>query len=206
MPMSVRRIAAASLLVACILLVSITFDFAVPFIGYGLAAAFLFQVTKFPQRKFTATTLAAAGALLLFQRLLGVQRVELSFGSLLGFLGLACFLGVGPRANWAEGSERRDLMTVLTPAAVLAVFILGSQKSLGVASLVHPRTLDLYLLAADGTLGFQPSFLVGRWFRESHALYKFGEFTYLVIPLAMAAVYAGHMKRHDRTLWELIEL
>src|SRR3954464_3146833 len=175
MAMSFRRIAAASLLVACILLVSITFDFAVPFIGYGLAAAFLFQVTKFRQLKFTAITLAAACALFLCQRLLGVQRVELNFGALLGFLGLASFLVVGLRANWAERSERRDLMTVLTPAAVLAVFILGSQKSLGVASLVHPRTLDLYLLAADGTLGFQPSFMVGRWFRESHALYKFGE-------------------------------
>lgn len=74
------------------------------------------------------------------------------------------------------------------------------------ASLIHAKTLDLYAYAFDGTLGFQPSFALGRWLNTNPWLFPAVKVTYEGIVLAMAALYAGFMARREKPLWELIEL
>jgi PAP2 superfamily len=54
--------------------------------------------------------------------------------------------------------------------------------------------LDLYAYSFDGSLGFQPSFVVGRWFQDYPVVQAVGRFTYYSLPLAMALVYAAHLR------------
>jgi len=66
--------------------------------------------------------------------------------------------------------------------------------------------LDLYAYAFDGTLGFQPSFVLGKLLNNNPWLFPAVKVSYEGIVLAMAALYAGFMARREKPLWELIEL
>jgi hypothetical protein len=83
----------------------------------------------------------------------------------------------------------------LVPAAGFAFFILASQNLLNLAGLLRPQTLDLYAYAFDGSLGFQPSFLLGQIFKNYASVNQLGHLTYYALPIAMALVYAGHLRR-----------
>jgi hypothetical protein len=85
---------------------------------------------------------------------------------------------MGFRAVWAEADERQQLKSVLIPAAALTFFVFGSQRLLNLDGLLFPNTTDLYPYAFDGSLGFQPSFVMGRLFRDYPGVGTVGRFTY----------------------------
>jgi hypothetical protein len=106
-----------------------------------------------------------------------------------------------------NGREREACAyRALMPAAVLAFLVLGAQYSLNIASLLHPKTLDLYAFAFDGSLGFESSFALGRLLNSNPWLFPFLKVSYEGILLAMAALYAGFMRRRERPVWEIIEV
>lgn len=194
---SLSRLAIASLLGVLVLLAWIGLPFDVPYVGYGLAAAFVFQVAVRTKRSEIFFVVALAVPLILFDRLvINPGRLEdLQASTCMGMAGLVSFALLGFKAIWAEDEEKEQLKSILLPAAALCFFTLGSQRLLAMAGLIFRDTLDLYAYAFDGSLGFQPSFVIGRLFRESALISVIGHFTYFSIPIPMTLVYAAHLRK-----------
>ena len=115
-----------------------------------------------------------------------ILRVAASM-ALLGF-GAAIILGL--RAIWSEREGREKAFALLAPALILIVFIFGCARVLSLTSGVSPQTDDAWLYAFDGSLGFQPSFSVGKIMYDSIFLTRTSMLTYLALPFAMAVVCA----------------
>jgi len=77
---------------------------------------------------------------------------------------------------------------------------------LNLGGLLLLNTADLYAYVFDGSLGFQPSFFIGRLFQDHSLLGMLGQFTYFFLPVPMALVYAGHLRRKDRSPLFIAEL
>jgi hypothetical protein len=202
------RILVATLFGLFVLLAWTGLPLDVPYIGYGLGSAFVFQIAVRP-RRWEILPVVIAGAVLAFFEVLTVHHgrfAELRISTCFGLLGLVSFLVLGFRAIWAEAEERRQLKNVLIPAAALTFFILGSQQLLNLGGLIFTHTLDLYAYAFDGSLGLQPSFLLGRLFRDYEAVNLVGHFTYYVLPVPMVLVYAAHLRRRDAAPLFILEL
>jgi PAP2 superfamily protein len=202
------RILVATLFGLFVLLAWTGLPLDVPYIGYGLGSAFVFQIAVRPRRSEILSVAIAGGALALFD-VFTVHHghfEDLRISTCLGLLGLVSFLVLGFRAIWAEAEERRQLKNVLIPAAALTFFILGSQQLLNLGGLIFTNTLDLYAYAFDGSLGFQPSFLLGRLFRDYQAVNLAGHFTYYLLPVPMVLVYAAHLRRRDAAPLFILEL
>src|SRR5579871_3653743 len=77
-------------------------------------------------------------------------------------------------------------------------FVLGWTVS------AHPKTLELYLLSFDASLGVQLSFLVGQAFARSGWGAFAGWFFYMALPVPIAVVFAGQLLRSKRRAFEAI--
>lgn len=151
--------------------------------GWLLISALLVKVIHLPQVPFWILRLAASMALL-------------------GF-GAALILGL--RALWSERDDRDNAIALLAPALVLIVFILGCARVLSLTSGVNPQTDDAWLYAFDGSLGFQPSFVLGRITYNSLSLTRVALLTYLSLPFAMAFVCAWQIPRGARRVsWYML--
>lgn len=194
---SLIRICVATLFGLLVLSAWIGLPFNAPYVGYSLASAFLFQVAVRPRRREVTAVLVLGAALALLDRFI-VNRgggPQFQFSACFGFLGLASFTILGFRTLWADRDQRTELKSILLPAAAFTFFILGSTKLLNMAGMLFPHTTDLYAYAFDGSLGFQPSFAVGRLFRDYPWIGAAGHFTYYLLPLPMALTYAAHLRR-----------
>ena len=205
---SLLRILIATMFGLLILLAWAGLPFDMPYIGYGLASAFIFQIAIRPRRWEILGVVLGATALTLFDQFVvhHGSGQEFHLSTCFGFLGLFSFLVMGFRAVWAEGDERQQLKSILIPAAALTFFIFGSQRLLNLGGLLFPNTSDLYAYAFDGSLGFQPSFVMGRLFRDYPGVGTVGRFTYYSLPLAMAMVYAAHLRRKKTAPLFILEL
>jgi PAP2 superfamily len=85
---------------------------------------------------------------------------------------------------------------LLPPFLLVALGYFSSGLSASIANL-HPKTLDLYLYAFDGSLGMQPSFAVGRVVLGSLWLTRMCLFWYRVIPAVLMLVYAQQLVRRE---------
>jgi hypothetical protein len=180
-----------------VMLAWVGLPFEIPYVGYGLASAFIFQIAVRPRRgEILGVALGGVGLTLFDQFVVHAgTRHDFQMSTAFGMLGLVSFLVIGFRAVWAEGADRQELKSILIPAAALTFFVLGSQQLLNLGGLLFPKTMDLYAYAFDGSLGFQPSFVIGRWFRDFPAIGAVGRFTYFSLPLGMAMVYGAHLRR-----------
>jgi hypothetical protein len=89
----------------------------------------------------------------------------------------------------------------------MVFFVLSAQHLLGLANVLYPKTLDLYLYLFDGSFGFQPSFLMGRAMAASPILRIACLLTYISLPFVMALVYALHMpKDAEKPSWDMVTL
>jgi hypothetical protein len=177
------------------------------YVGCGLASAFLFQVALRPRRWEILGVLAGGGVLTLIDQFV-VRRAkpDFHFGACLGYIGLVSFLVLGLRTVWADHDEQKQLKSILIPAAGFTIFILGTSRFLGLSAMLFPKTMDIYAYAFDGSLGFQPAFMVGRWFRDYPLLGGIGRGLYEALPLAMALVYAAYLRLTKTTPLLLLEL
>ncbi|MGA7079115.1 MAG: phosphatase PAP2 family protein [Terriglobales bacterium] len=181
-------------------------DFRQPFVGYGFGGAFLLYLVaeRIPKR---LTILAALGALFTAWVVWGrYQDLATLLVQVLGAFGLASLLLFSCVIVCNGRNGEPAAYRALLPAAVLAFFVLASQYSLNMASLLHRNTYDLYAFAFDGSLGFEPSFALGRFLNSHPYLFPFMKVSYEGILLAMAALYAGFMRRRDKPIWEIIEV
>lgn len=181
-------------------------DFRQPFIGYGFGGAFLLYgaAERIPRRM---TMLAAVGALLTAWVVWGrYEDLAALLVQVMGAFGLASLLLLSCAVLWNGRNREPSAYRALLPAITLAFLVLAAQYSLNMASFLHQRTLDLYAFAFDGSLGFEPSFVLGRFLNSKPWLFPFLKVSYEGILLAMAALYAGFMRRRDKPIWEIIEV
>ncbi|MGA7292907.1 MAG: phosphatase PAP2 family protein [Terriglobales bacterium] len=205
MPLVVRAPLCA-LLGVLVLAAGTRLDFRQPFIGYGFGGAFLLYVAAEGSSKRRAL-LGAVGALLAAWVVWGrYQDLATLLVQVMGAFGLASLLLLSCTVLWNGRDREPAAYRALLPAAALAFLVLGAQYSLNMASYLHAKTLDLYAFAFDGSLGFEPSFVLGRFLNSNRWLVPFLQVTYEGILLAMAALYAGFMGRRNRPIWELIEV
>ncbi len=148
-----------------------------------LVSALLVRVTHLPEVPFWVLRVAAAMALV-------------------GF-GAALLLGL--RAIWSEREDSENSLALLAPALILMLFIAGCARVLSLSSGVNPQTDDAWLFAFDGSLGFQPSFTLGRVMYDSLLLTSTSMLTYLALPFAMAVVCAWQIPAGARRIsWYML--
>ena len=202
----VIRVLVCALLAAIAVEAILHLDFKQPFIGYGLGGAYLLFLAARPgwSRVALVSGIGLAGVVTtVWGRYEGIPTLLVQ---VMGPLGLASLV-VMSCALVLRGRERESAAyRALLPGGALTFLTLGAQYSLNMASLIHATTLDLYAYAFDGSLGFQPSFVLGRFLNASPWLFPAVKVSYEGIVLAMAALYAGFMARREKPMWELIEL
>jgi hypothetical protein len=181
-------------------------DFRHPFIGYGFGGVFLLQIAaeRSPRR---LAILGAMGALLTAWVVWGrYDGVATLLVQVLGAFGLASLLLLTYVVFWNGRDREPTAYRMLVPAIMLVVLVLGAQSSLNIAAFFNKETLDPYAFAFDGSLGFQPSFVLARFVNSKPWLLPLAKVSYEGIPLALAALYAGFMCRRNKPVWEIIEV
>jgi len=174
-------------------------NFDQPFVSFAFAGAVVFLfVAKARTREWIAGALAALIFGLCHAHFLQGKGGAPSMSLCAGMFGRGALVVLGAMTIWASPSERsRRLRMFLLPVGIL-LFVLASLVALNLTVPARPRLLDAYLYAFDGSLGFQPSFLMGRLFSDYPLLAGVGREGYLALPVAIALVCAGYL---EHTSW-----
>jgi hypothetical protein len=195
-----------TLLVVLADIAALRLDFRQPFVGYGIGGAFLVFLAGRPKPRQLLLALAAAAMIGFFVFHTRVNDVADILVEVIGSLGLASLLVLAGTLIWEPFAKRHRTTKLLLPASALTFMVFASVYSLNMASYLHAKTLDLYTLVFDGSLGAEPSFLCGRILAEHAWLFPIVKITYEGILFAMAAFYAAYLGRREKPVWELIEL
>jgi hypothetical protein len=192
---------------ALFLLAARSIDLSVPYLPLAIAGGFIFYLRSSPKvPEQIAWVLLSAGfaAIVRFPR----ENNWINTGSgILALFGLGAFFMLGVRWLWSGPIERRKAFAMLAPAASLVFFVLSAQRALNLADILYPKTFDLYLYVFDGSLGVQPSFLMGRAMAASPLLRIAALLTYTSLPFIMALIYALRLpKGIEQPSWDMITL
>jgi hypothetical protein len=171
-------------------------NFDQPFISYALASAVIFLfVAHSSTRAWAAAILAALGFTIcqaFFDQGAGAAAPSVSLYA--GMLGRGGFLVLGWRAICAPPQESLSLRRILLIPIGIVSFVFASLVALNLTVMAHPRVLDSYLYMFDGSLGFQPSFMLGRLFLRYKPLADVALCAYLGLPFVIGLVCAGYLK------------
>jgi PAP2 superfamily len=173
-----------------------------PFAIGGIAAFFLrARLSRWEVYVWLLSSALLVKAIHLPQVPFWVLRVAAAF-ALLGFGALLLF---GLRTAWSDREGQENAVALLLPSLILIFFIFGCARMLQYMSGLNPLTDDAWLYAFDGSLGFQPSFAVGRVMYDSAFLTRSALLTYLSLPFAMAVVCAWQIPRAAKQIsWHML--
>jgi len=137
-----------------------------------------------------------AGALFSFYAF-GLRALEPALASVCCYAGLGSWTVLAIRTIWAtpEINARRGLLPAFIASCLLVGFTYLAAPVLFFAEQLQPKTLDLYLISFDGSLGFQPSFLVGKYYWSLPWLRRAATLAYSGLPLALALTYVENLTR-----------
>jgi hypothetical protein len=171
-------------------------NFDQPFISYAFASAVVFLfVIHAGVRAWGITTIAALGFTLchtFFPQGANVAGPSLSLYA--GMLGRGSLAVLGCTAIWASGDEGRYSQRCALIAAGIVTFVLASLVALNLTVSGRSRVLDLYLYTFDGSLGFQPSFVLGQLFARYQPLAAVARASYFGLPIVIAVVSSGYLR------------
>ena len=163
------------------------------FFAFALANVIVIHLRLLPSWKDASITLAAALALWAVDfRFLHFKPAILMMLSFAGLSSLAVF---GVRTIWAERACRKLLLLGFVPALLFVVSQLFVDNLLRWTAERHPFYLDLYLFSFDSSLGLEIPFSVGHLFARWHWLRLASALFYLGLPIPIAVVYAGRLRR-----------
>jgi len=197
----------SALWLALFCLAAHSINLAEPFLPLAIAGGFIFYFRSSPRvPELVAWIFLSAGftALVHFPR----ENNWTNTGSgVLAMFGLGAFCMLGLRWLWSAPLARRRAYAMFAPGAAAVFFVFSAQRALNLGSLLYPKTFDLYLFVVDGSLGFQPSFLMGRAMSASVLLKIPAALAYISLPFVMALVYALHLpKGTERPSWDIVTL
>lgn len=201
-------VAAASIVWIAIVVAGARFtNFNEPYLPFTIAGIGVFFLrAKLSRWEIYAWLLSSA----IFVKVIHLPQVPfwvLRVAASMALLGFGAALVLGLRAIWSENEDRENALALLVPAAILCVFIFGTARVLSVTSGVNPLTDDAWLYAFDGSLGFQPSFVLGHIMYNSLFLTRVAMLTYLSLPFVMAVVCAWQIPvggRRISTSWHML--
>jgi hypothetical protein len=176
-----------------------------PYLPFAIAGAIAFFLRAAPSRWEVYSWLVISA---LFVKVIHLPQIPfwlLRMASSFALLGFGALLLLGLRAIWSEREARENALVLLTPALVLILFIFSTAGVLRFSGALSPETDDAWLYAFDGSLGFQPSFLVGRIMYDSVVLTRSALSAYLSLPFAMAVVCAWKIPLSARRIsWHML--
>ena len=111
------------------------------------------------------------------------------------FLGIATLIVLAIQAMRAQPDQRRSYIRTFYAGSVFPLLSMVTGYSLSLTLWLRPRTWDSFLLAFDGALGFQPSFLLGRFVLENHRAWDWTTVIYYALPFSGAMLYGAHRAR-----------
>lgn len=200
-------IACSILLVALSLLAAWALDLTVPYLPLAIAGGLIFYLRNWPRVEELIAWVAISLGFGLIVRFPHDHNWINTGAGVMSLFGLGAFLMLALRWLWSTGVERRKTYAVLAPGAAMVLFVLSAQRALSLANVLYAKTFDLYLYVFDGSLGFQPSFLMGRAMAASSLLRIACLLTYISLPFVMALVYALRLpKGTERPSWDIITL
>ena len=163
----------------------------------SIAAASAVQISQRPGRIEMALTVLAASAVALFYISLGWAGTRLAPTSIIlaASLGVGTILVLGTKAAWSTAHLKTFLLASFCP--VMVVF---TSVSLAVAAGWQPLVYDNYLYRFDASLGFQPSFVLGRAFLRWHPLWVLALWVYGSLPLAIVLSFIVLARRRGGRL------
>jgi hypothetical protein len=180
-------------------------NFDEPYLPFAIAGALAFFLRGAPSRWEVYAWLSISVVFVKVVHLSQVPFWVLRVASSLAVLGLGALVLLGLRALWSEQEGRDNALALLVPSLVLIFFMLVSGYVLKFSGGFNPQTDDAWLYAFDVSLGFQPSFLVGRLMYSSLILARSAMLTYLSLPFAMAVVCAWRIPRGAKRIsWHML--
>lgn len=173
-----------------------------PQFSFTLAGSFALYLATRPARREIAVTILLGLALrLAYGATYGVKPY---FGSAL--ISLAGFLGVASLLVLAYAALRNKRFSAFGTAAFFPFFSIVVGFILPVSNRLSPVAFDSHLLAADGTLGFQPSFVLGGLVQGRPLPLNLASTVYYGLPLASALLCAVQLERNSRQVRRLLWL
>ena len=176
-------IACSILLIALFVLAAWVLDLTVPYLPLAIAGGLVFYLRNWPAVEELIAWLAISLGFGLIVRFPHDHNWINTGAGVMSLFGLGAFLMLGLRWLWSTGAERRKTYAVLAPGAAMVLFVLSAQRALSLANVLYAKTFDLYLYVFDGSLGFQPSFLMGRAMAASSLLRVACLLTYISLAL-----------------------
>ena len=182
-------------------------DFSNPYLPFAIAGGLIFYLRSTPSLREKIIWLLLSAGFALVVHFPHTSSWIITGASIAALGGLAAFLMLGWRWIWADASHRRQSWAMIAPAAALVFFVFSAQRALSLANLLYPKTYDLYLYMVDGSLGFQPSFIIARAMAASFVFRMACMVAYLSLPFIMALVCAFRMpKDAAKPSWDVITL
>ena len=162
------------------------------FFALELASLFILLLRLSPRwSSAIGALLLGVGIGLVDFRLLHFNRVLMACFSCLG---LASFFMLLFRLIWSE--KRRLLALACGTAFVFTASEYFASNFLAMTAAAHPKTLDLYLLMFDASLGIQPAYVMGRIYAISHVAHTIGLIAYIGLAVPITMVYAARLVRY----------
>jgi hypothetical protein len=118
----------------------------------------------------------------------------ISWGAFLGIASLIILAAqiARPRDRLPD-PERKAFRQTFYAGAVFPLFSLLIGYTVPLTTWLRHRTYDAILLAFDGGLGFQPSFVLGRFLPEGSNWWGLTTVVYYALPLGASVLYASHL-------------
>jgi hypothetical protein len=166
-----------------------------PTFCFTLLGSFAIYLWTRPPRAFWLAALALAfGLRVACIRLMGGLGAYygvrwISWGA---FLGIASIIVLAVQVVLAPRSERVSLRRTFFAASVFPLCALLIGYFIPLTIWLRPKTYDAFLLAFDGGLGFQPSFVLGRLLVHHATLWGATTIVYYALPVEVAILYAAY--------------
>ena len=129
----------------------------------------------------------------------------ISWGAFLGIASLMVLAAQvvplrGRSRDRLSDPERKSRRQTFYAGAVFPLCSLLIGYTVPLTTWLRPRTYDAFLLAFDGGLGFQPSFVLGRVLPAGSTAWGLTTTVYYMLPLAACILYASHRVRERQSV------
>ena len=162
------------------------------FFAFALASVMVIHLRLLPN--WLDGALVAAGTLALALVDFEILHFAPKFVAWLSFLGLTSLVVMAMRTIWTD--ERRRLLSGWVPALLFVMSDYFASTMLEWTGRAHPKTLDLYLLAFDGSMRVQIAFVAGQFYTHNAWFHVISLIAYVALAIPIAVVYAGRLVRY----------